>query len=173
MLIMRSYHVAIAAEAIAAAQFARAGCDVSVQYGANQPEYDLMVGRNGKIRKVSVKGSTDGGWVLVASHKKSHLSYHEAIDVWLNRHTDQSVLYCLVQFFGVRFNEMPRVYLATSPEVAHYLKASRRGFGYTSVREAYTWSRGQAAGAHDGIPSHWTMTNDRISELLGDADIEP
>ena len=32
-----SWHVAVAAEAIAAAQFARCGVDVSVQYGANHP----------------------------------------------------------------------------------------------------------------------------------------
>jgi hypothetical protein len=39
-----SRHVS-AAEAIAAALFARSGCDVSVQYGANQPEYDFMVAK--------------------------------------------------------------------------------------------------------------------------------
>jgi hypothetical protein len=32
-----SWHVSVAAEAIAAALFARCGYDVSVQYGANQP----------------------------------------------------------------------------------------------------------------------------------------
>ena len=37
-----SWQVATAAEAFAAAQFARCGWDVSVQYGANQPEYDLV-----------------------------------------------------------------------------------------------------------------------------------
>ena len=40
-----SWHVGIAAEAFAAAQFARFGIDVSVQYGANQPEYDLIATR--------------------------------------------------------------------------------------------------------------------------------
>ncbi|MDP2367870.1 hypothetical protein [Rhodoferax sp.] len=40
---MRQYHVGIAAEAFAAAVFAQSGCDVLVQYGANQPGYDLMV----------------------------------------------------------------------------------------------------------------------------------
>jgi hypothetical protein len=42
-LFKSSWHVATAAEAIAAAQFARLGFNVSVQYGANQPEYDLMI----------------------------------------------------------------------------------------------------------------------------------
>jgi hypothetical protein len=61
---MSSWHVATAAEAIAAAQFARFGYDVSVQYGANQPEYDLTIARGEKMLKISVKGSKDGGWGL-------------------------------------------------------------------------------------------------------------
>ena len=56
---MKSWHVGISAEAMAAAQFARCGYDVSVQYGANQPEYDLLVAKNDKMLKVSVKGSKD------------------------------------------------------------------------------------------------------------------
>lgn len=55
-----SWHVAVAAEAFAAALFARCGVDVSVQYGANQPEYDLIVSQGERMLKVSVKGSQDG-----------------------------------------------------------------------------------------------------------------
>src|SRR5260370_5861481 len=58
------WHVSVAAEAFAAALFARCGVDVAVQYGANQPEYDLVVSRDDKMLKVSVKGSQDGGWGL-------------------------------------------------------------------------------------------------------------
>jgi hypothetical protein len=43
------WHVAVAAEAVAAALFARCGVDVSVQYGANQPEYDLVVARGERL----------------------------------------------------------------------------------------------------------------------------
>jgi hypothetical protein len=39
---MRQYHVGVAAEAFAAGLFAQAGCDVLVQYGANQPLYDRI-----------------------------------------------------------------------------------------------------------------------------------
>lgn len=46
-----SWHVGVAAEAIAAALFARCGLDVSVQYGANQPEYDLMVTKDDRFLK--------------------------------------------------------------------------------------------------------------------------
>lgn len=38
-----AWHVGVAADAIAAGLFARCGLDVSMQYGANQPEYDLPV----------------------------------------------------------------------------------------------------------------------------------
>jgi len=41
---IHQYPVGVAAEAFAAGLLApdQAGCDVSVQYGANQPEYDLI-----------------------------------------------------------------------------------------------------------------------------------
>ena len=48
---MTSWHVGVAAEAFAAAQFARLKYDVSVQYGANQPEYDLIAVDGEKMLK--------------------------------------------------------------------------------------------------------------------------
>ena len=57
-----SWHISVASEAIAAAQFARCGYDVSVQYGADQPEYDLVIAKGHSLLKVSVKGSQDLGW---------------------------------------------------------------------------------------------------------------
>ena len=74
---MTSWHVGVAAEAFAAAQFARLTYDVSVQYGANQPEYDLIAVSGEKMLKISVKGSQDGSWGLTQSLKKGR-SYHEA-----------------------------------------------------------------------------------------------
>lgn len=62
-----SRHIGVAAEAVAAAQFARVGFDISVQYGANQPEYDLAVIHGDEMLKVSVKGSKDGSWGLTQS----------------------------------------------------------------------------------------------------------
>ncbi len=61
---INKWHVSIAAEAFAAGVFSRCGYDVSVQYRANQPEYDLMIAKAEKIIKVSVKGSQDGKWGL-------------------------------------------------------------------------------------------------------------
>ena len=77
-----SWHVGVAAEAYAAGLFARCGIDVSVQYGANQPEYDLVIVRGDQMLKVSVKGSQDGSWGLTQSYIKN-ADYHAAIDTWL------------------------------------------------------------------------------------------
>ena len=44
------WQVAAAAEALPAAQFARCGWDVSVQYGANQPVDDLVVVDKGRVQ---------------------------------------------------------------------------------------------------------------------------
>ncbi|MEL6951675.1 MAG: hypothetical protein AAGM16_16340, partial [Pseudomonadota bacterium] len=87
---LTSFQVGIAAEAYVAAVMAQAGCDVSIQYGANQPEYDLIATKSNLYRKISVKGSKDGGWVLVAGLKRGR-EYHEAIDAWVEKHTDPSV----------------------------------------------------------------------------------
>jgi hypothetical protein len=59
-----SFHIGVAAEAFAAGLFARCGLDVSVQYGANQPEYDLAIVKGDKLLKISVKGSQDASWGL-------------------------------------------------------------------------------------------------------------
>lgn len=105
---MSPWHVGVAAEAVTASLFVRCGCDVSVQYGADQPEYDLVVVREEKVLKVSVKGSQDGSWGLTQSFLKS-AQYHAAIGTWLERHRPRTV-FALVQFKGVGITEMPRVY---------------------------------------------------------------
>jgi Holliday junction resolvase-like predicted endonuclease len=166
---VRPYHVGVAAEAHAAAIFARAGYHVLVQYGANQPEYDLAVARGSSPVKISVKGSQDGGWALTASQKKGR-TYHEAIDHWAASHADHRTLYCFVQFKGVPLEGTPRMYLASIGEVAAYLRASCGGHGYTSLREKYTWARGKAGGTTDTIPASWVMNRERIEQLLGPAD---
>lgn len=161
---MTPFHVGVAAEAFAAGMFAQAGCDVSVQYGANQPEYDLLVVRNDKFLKVSVKGSQDGGWGLIQSHKKGR-GYHEAIDYWGSR---QSILvvYCFVQFKDVTLGQCPRVYLATVEEVMQIMKDSRAGAGNTTLLERWSYSRGVAAGTVEAIPDSWAFSLTRVSELL-------
>lgn len=160
-----SWHIGIAAEAFAAGLFARSGFDVSVQYGANQPEYDLMVTRGDKILKVSVKGSQDGAWGLTQSYKKGR-TYHEAIDKWLSRHGSKTV-FCLVQFKNVALYEIPRVYLALPTEIADALKTSANGRGETILYEDHEWSqKAFGFGTIDRIPEEWKFSHDRIDQLF-------
>ncbi|GLR26524.1 hypothetical protein GCM10007875_16140 [Limnobacter litoralis] len=162
---MSQWQVATAAEALAAAQFARFGWDVSVQYGANLPEFDLVVTRGDAMLKVSVKGSQDGGWGLTQSFLKN-ADYHAAADVWLKRHGNKTVM-CFVQFKGCEPTEMPRLYLATPTEVAAWLKHAADGRGDTVLREFHQWGpSAQAAGTVDEIPPDWKMDASCIDRLL-------
>jgi hypothetical protein len=169
-----SRHIGVAAEAAAAALFARAGFDVSVQYGANQPEYDLIVARplvrgetdrSDDILKVSVKGSEDGGWGLTQSLIRN-ADYHAAADAWLARHGRRTI-FCLVQYMDVPVDAMPRVYLATPTEIADRLKQTSNGRGDTILHERHAWgARAHAAGSIDEIPQSWRFSLQRIDELL-------
>lgn len=162
---MESYHVGVAAEAFAAGLFAQAGCSVFVQYGANQPGYDLVVTKEERTIKVSVKGSQDGGWGLIQNYKKKGVSYHETADLWAERHKFL-IVYCLVQFERVMLGECPRVYLATVQEITAWHKASRNGLGSTILCENYTYIKGAAAGITDQIPSAWRFSELRLHEML-------
>ena len=161
---MTSWQVAVAAEAAVAMLFARAGWNVSVQYGANQPEYDLMVARGAAMLKVSVKGSQDGGWGLTQTHLQN-ADYRAAIDYWLTRHT-VGTIYAFAQFKGVEIEGAPRVYLAWPGEVADRLRLSANGRGDTILYEHKVWSaRARSAGCVDRIPESWRFSVKRIEEL--------
>jgi Holliday junction resolvase-like predicted endonuclease len=159
-----SWQVATAGEAFAAGQFSRCGWDVSVQYGANQPEYDLVAVSGDRMIKVSVKGSKDGGWGLTQSYI-SNANYHAAADAWLAKHSTKTV-FCLVQFKDVPTIELPRMYLATPIEIAAWLKAAAAGRGDTILYERHVWSnRAQAAGTTDEIPETWRFTEARLDQV--------
>ena len=159
-----SWQVATAAEAFAAAQFARCGWNVSVQYGANQPEYDLVAVDGDRVLKVSVKGSKDGGWGLTQSFI-INADYHGAIDKWLAKHGSKTV-FCLVQFKGIKVDTLPRMYLATPKEIASWLKKAAAGRGDTILYEKHVWtSRSYAAGTIDSIPDYWKFTEKRLEEI--------
>ncbi len=163
-----SWHIGVAAEAYTAGLFARCGFDVSVQYGANQPEYDLVIVKDDKVLKISVKGSQDGSWGLTQSFLKE-AAYHEAVDNWLARHKPRCVL-CFVQFKGIGLSEFPRVYLATPLEVAERLKQSAKGRGDTILYESHKWGpRAYGAGTLEQIPEHWKFSVERVESLLSEA----
>ncbi len=68
-----------------------------VQYGANQPHYDLVANKGDTFLPISVKGSQDGGWALAVKYKNEDVSYHEAIEAWLHAQRDD-VIFVFVQF---------------------------------------------------------------------------
>ena len=160
-------HVGVAAEAIAAAYFARSGFDISVQYGANQPEYDLIVASGEKLLKVSVKGSQDGSWGLCQGDiTPKTADYGAAIEKWFQRHKPRTIL-CLVQFKGVLLDEMPRVYLATPREIADRLLQTSGGRGDTILYEKHTWGpRAHSSGTVEEIPPSWKFSRERVEYLL-------
>jgi hypothetical protein len=165
-----NWHVATAAEAAAAMQFARFGFDVSVQYGANQPEYDIMVADGDRILKVSVKGSQDGGWGLTMG-KLRNADYHAAADAWLKRHKRGTVI-ALVQFKGVSLGEMPRMWLAWPSEIAALLKSARAGTGDTILWENRTYgTKAIGAGQTVRVPEDWKLTPQRVEQLLQETPI--
>jgi hypothetical protein len=163
---VNSHQVSVAAESITATLFAWAGYDVSVQYGANQPEYDLVVVQGAKMLKVSVKGSQDGGWGLTQNLKKGR-TYSEAAEKWMAKHSARTIL-SLVQFkdIDIEKGELPRVYIATPSEICNLLSNARGGHGDTVVKENYTWITGVAKGITDKIPNEWIFSKQRISELM-------
>lgn len=162
---MTSWHVGVAAEAFAAAQFARLTYDVSVQYGANQPEYDLIAVSGEKMLKISVKGSQDGSWGLTQSLKKGR-SYHEAAQEWLNRHHKKTI-FCLVQFKETSDFQMPRMYLASPEEIADALCKEAGGRGDTILYEHHEWGPMAAAyGTTDKLPEEWIFTEARAKEMF-------
>jgi hypothetical protein len=166
---------ALASEGIAAAQFARCGFDVSVQYGADKPIYDLVVAKAGILLKVSVKGSQDGGWDLTQSYLKraremsgKKADFHGAIDLWQDHHGSRTVC-CLVQFQGVAVDQLPRIYLASPRQIAQRLRDTDRGRGDSILYEECEWiSPADGTGVTERLPQSWRFSKQRIEELVAD-----
>ena len=161
---LKPYHVAVAAEAHAAAILARAGYEVSVQYGANQPGYDLVAVKGKRVLKISVKGSQVGGWALLAGQKSSERSWEEAVAAWKARQPSDVVM-CFVEYSNVPFEEMPRIYLARPSEVAAHLLQGRGGAVSTCLWEDHTVTRGKHKGTRDKIPDLWRASVNRINQI--------
>jgi hypothetical protein len=114
---------------------------------------------------VSVKGSQDGSWGLTQSFKSSR-QYHDAVDVWLQRQSTDT-LFCLVQFLGIEPLQMPRMYLAWPHEIAQRLKDTACGRGDTILYENKSWGpRAHACGTTDRIPETWLFTQQRLMQVL-------
>lgn len=161
---MTSRQVEIAAESYVASLLAQTGYDVMVQYGSNQPEYDLVAIKDKRILLVSVKGSQDGGWPLAASYiKQSGGDYGKALNSWLEKRRDD-IIFILVQFFNVNLGDSPRVYIAKPNEIVSYMKSQCGGKGHGALREDYKKHYPKSK-YDDKIPVEWRFSQTRIDSI--------
>lgn len=150
----------IAAESYAASLLARSGYDVLVQYGANQPHYDLVASKGDRFLPISVKGSQDGGWMLAVRYVKPGVNYHQAIDKWLESQRPGTV-FMFVQFIGVTFDQCPRSYVALPHEIAAHMKTQCSGRGHGSLQENIKWGSPKSKYDHR-VPESWRFTAERL-----------
>jgi Holliday junction resolvase-like predicted endonuclease len=160
---MTSRQCEIAAESYAACLLAQAGYDVLVQYGANQPHYDLVANKEKRFLPISVKGSQDGGWMLAVRYKKKGSSYHDAIDAWLASQRDD-VVFIFVQFMHVPLGASPRTYIAKPNEIAAHIKTQCHGRGHGALQEDYERDHPNSKYDHR-IPKEWVFTQERIDKI--------
>lgn len=153
----------IAAESYTASLLAQCGYDVLVQYGANQPHYDLVAVKSTRFLPVSVKGSQDGGWMLAVRYVKPGVDYLAAIDKWLESQRSD-VVYLFVQFYGVNLGDAPRVYVARPPEIAAHMKTQCNGRGHGSLQEDFRRNHPKSKYSHR-IPEHWAFGRLRIDGI--------
>lgn len=153
----------IAAESFTASLLAQAGYDVLVQYGANQPHYDLVAVKDKRILLVSVKGSQDGGWMLASRYVKEGVNYHQAIDQWLTAQRDD-IVFVLVQFQGVSIGQAPRVYVARPIEIAEQLRSHRNGKGHGALQEDLRRNHPKS-GYTDHTPKPSLFSHERINSI--------
>jgi hypothetical protein len=153
----------IAAESYTACLLAQSGYDVLVQYGANQPHYDLVAVKDKRILPISVKGSQDGGWMLAVRYVEKGVDYHAAIDKWLTIQRDD-VVYIFVQFMHVPLGHAPRVFVARPPEIAAHMKTQCLGRGHGSLQEDYLRDHPRSQYNHK-IPGGWAFTHARIDSI--------
>jgi hypothetical protein len=160
---MTKHQVDVAAESLVASLLAQAGYEVFVQYGANQPGYDLVAIKDDRTLRVSVKGTQREGWILTGGLKEGR-TYAEAADKWCSNQGPELV-FAFVQFYEVRIGQMPEVYLARADEVAAHVKAGKGGTGDTTLRWKHTWQSGIARGITDTPPDAWKFTKARIDSV--------
>jgi hypothetical protein len=158
------HRVGVAAEGFTAGLLAHAGYDVLVQYGANQPDYDLVAAKPNRVLRVSVKGSQLNGWGLTQSYL-AKADYHRAADAWLVAQASVDI-FVLVKFEGIKVGECPNVWVARPKEIAEHLKLCRGGNGVTTLFvNSGTFIRGIAKGVCDRIPEKWVFSQSRIDSV--------
>jgi len=163
---MNKHQVSVAAESFATASFARGGYDVFVQYGPNQPGYDLLVSNKRKVLHVSVKGSMDPkGWII--STKKKGKSYKESLNEWYENNKD--FLFYLVLFKNNEITSMPEMYLTSTKELYNHLSKGFFGSISLTLYCDYCPRQGKNKGKAQSLPSDWIVSRKRIEKYFKEA----
>jgi Holliday junction resolvase-like predicted endonuclease len=153
----------IAGESFAASLLARAGYDVLVQYGANQPHYDLVAVKDTRILLISVKANQDGGWPIAINSKTNGMTRHQAIHAWRERQREDLVFF-FVQFIEVELAQAPRTYVARPNEIELHLLNQHSGNGDRVLYENYQRDYPRSKRI-DNIPELWTFSQARIDTV--------
>ena len=160
---MTSRQCEIAAESYTASVLAQCGYDVLVQYGANQPHYDLVAAKDGKFLPISVKGSQDGGWMLAVRYVQPGVHYLQAIEKWLAAQRPD-LIYIFVQYMHVAVCGAPRVYIARPPEIAAQLSSQCNGRGHGALHEDYKRDHPKSKYEHV-LPDYWRFSYERLESI--------
>ena len=160
---MTSRQCEIAAESYSACLLAQAGYDVLIQYGANQPHYDLVANKEDRFLPISVKGSQDGGWMLAVKYKSKARSYHDAIERWLQKQR-ADIVFLFIQFIHVPLGNAPRACIAQPNEIASHMKTQCHGRGHGALQENYKRDHPNSKYDHI-IPLEWLFSQERIDGL--------
>jgi hypothetical protein len=73
----------------------------------------------------------------------------------------------LVQFENVEMTAMPRMFLASPPEIAKRLHETANGRGDSILYENYTFgARAFAAGTTERLPEDWAFSEARVASFL-------
>jgi hypothetical protein len=160
----------MAAENVAAAQFALYGFDVLEQAGRSCSAYDLGVAKAGGMLKLTVHGSIQGFWNLIDPYldttvPATHADLHRAIDLWLEQHSAR-ITCCLVQFTSENLNQTPRLYLASAHEIAEKLHETIEQLGDTALYEQYEVTHEDGGHAVESLPVAWRFSQQRIADLM-------
>lgn len=162
---------AVAAESIAASQFALNGFDVLEQAGQARFAYELGVANARGMLKVAVYASVGEYWDPLNTYQTSSAKdgFSRAVDLWCKRHGEQVI--CLVHFDALDLGRMPKIYLASASELAQRLVEIR-------IERAGSWQLERELGVdgfvsmHD-LPAEWRFSQDRIADLMKPPAVEP
>jgi len=101
--------------------------------------------------------------MLAVRYKAPGVSYHDAIDRWLDAQRED-VVFVFVQFWRIEMGGVPRVYLARPAEIAAQLKSQRDGQGYGSLQEDRRRDHPGSRFAEQ-VPTLWQFSQARLDAI--------